>query len=164
MYKTLNYLDTRLGWKSWYLLYSLLISIWMDWTEENRRELNSWRTKASHTLKSDTHMAYVSKNLSEKLIENSIILWCMYCDPSPLTWNLLIASVLKEAQLNENIVFITERIHRQKLRRRRNWDLPARRQTKVDSLAVVWITPPPSEPCKSSALWNGEITEVSHKR
>ena len=153
-------------------MHSLLICIWMDW----RRELNSWRTLASHTLKGDTHITCVSISIHSSqlgliftlyITQILIILACLswsvqiffhfgkICDPSLLTWNLLIASVLKEAQLNDNIAFITERIHLKKvhpkvLRKRNGLNLPARRQTKVDSLAVVWITPPPREPCKYS--------------
>ena len=103
-------------------MYSLLICIWMDW----RRELNSWRTIASHTLNRDTHIPCVSffpPSSQLGLISILIILACpswsiqifvhfgKIGDPFLLTWNLLIASVLKEAQLNDNIALITEKIH-----------------------------------------------------
>ena len=73
------------------------------------------------------------------------------CDSSPLTWNLLMASVLKEAQMRTKILLVNERIaYSAKVVNISGYiiNLPASRQTKVDSLAVVWITPPPSEPCK----------------
>ena len=103
-------------------MYSLPIYIWMAW----RRELNSWRTIAGYTLQGNTHITCVSLFAHSSqlgLILILIILACpswsiqifvhfgKICDPFLLTWNLLIASVLKEAQLNDNIIFITEKIH-----------------------------------------------------